>query len=69
MKLRLYRCSWLYNPLQKDELAAVTAELRAFVDPGRREVTAAVRKALRITINENNAESKELVKWLNQKYP
>jgi pyruvate/2-oxoglutarate/acetoin dehydrogenase E1 component/TPP-dependent pyruvate/acetoin dehydrogenase alpha subunit len=51
---------------EKDELAAVTAELRAFVDPGRREVTAAVRKALRITINENNAERQELVKWLNQ---
>ncbi|MEO6149521.1 MAG: transketolase C-terminal domain-containing protein, partial [Mucilaginibacter sp.] len=55
----------LYVTVQ-DELAAITAELRGCIDPGRRDVTAAVRKALRVTLNEPVAERQVLIDWLNE---
>ncbi|RYE07134.1 MAG: transketolase, partial [Sphingobacteriales bacterium] len=54
----------LYVTVQ-DELTAITAELRACIDPGRKDVTVAVRKALRATVNEPVAERQALVSWLN----
>ncbi|RYE17310.1 MAG: transketolase, partial [Sphingobacteriales bacterium] len=52
---------------RKDELEGAIAELHACIDPGRREVIAAARKALRITVNEkNNTERQALVAWLEE---
>ena len=50
----------------KDELMDVAADLRAVVDPGRKDVVSAIRKALRITIKENSPEKQELIDWLKE---
>jgi pyruvate/2-oxoglutarate/acetoin dehydrogenase E1 component/TPP-dependent pyruvate/acetoin dehydrogenase alpha subunit len=46
------------------QLADIAAELRACVDPGRRDVVGSVRKALRLTAKENHPERKYLIDWL-----
>src|ERR1700744_3642513 len=50
----------------KDELMDVAADLRAVVDPGRKDVVSAIRKALRITIKENSPEKQALIEWLKE---
>ncbi len=52
-----------YAP-SKTELMAVADELRACVDPGRHNVFAAVRKALRLTVKENLLQKQQLINWL-----
>lgn len=47
-----------------DDLKAVVAELKACVDPGRRDVIAAGRKALRLTVNEKLYGRQALINWL-----
>ncbi len=49
----------------KDDILAETEILRLCVDPGRREIFTAIRKALRLTVNENNSERQKLAHWLN----
>jgi pyruvate/2-oxoglutarate/acetoin dehydrogenase E1 component/TPP-dependent pyruvate/acetoin dehydrogenase alpha subunit len=49
----------------EDELLTIARFLRTCVDPGRKDVTTAVRKALRLTVRENSAERQELINWLN----
>ncbi|BAU54106.1 alpha-ketoacid dehydrogenase subunit alpha/beta [Mucilaginibacter gotjawali] len=44
----------------------LVAELRECVDPGRRDVVAAIRKALRLTIKENSLQKQQLVNWLEE---
>jgi pyruvate/2-oxoglutarate/acetoin dehydrogenase E1 component len=46
-------------------LDSVKTSLQSCLDPGRRDVIAAVRKALRLTIKEETDERKELINWLN----
>ncbi|MGZ3754455.1 MAG: alpha-ketoacid dehydrogenase subunit alpha/beta [Mucilaginibacter sp.] len=48
----------------KDQLLEVAEALRACVDPGRKDVAMAIRKSLRLTINERSAEKQELTQWL-----
>jgi len=48
----------------QNELLEIASDLRACVDPGRKDVVSAIRKALRLTINENSAERQSLVNWL-----
>lgn len=48
----------------KHELMEVAEALRACVDPGRKDVATAIRKSLRLTINERSAEKQELAQWL-----
>ncbi|MFD2874189.1 thiamine pyrophosphate-dependent enzyme [Mucilaginibacter ximonensis] len=48
----------------KNELDAINAELLACVDPGRKDTTAAARKALRLTVSETSAEKNMLSNWL-----
>ncbi|MCC8409047.1 transketolase [Mucilaginibacter sp. UR6-1] len=48
----------------RDELNTVIAHLRAGVDPGRKDMVAAVRKALRLTTHEQLAERQALLDWL-----
>jgi pyruvate/2-oxoglutarate/acetoin dehydrogenase E1 component/TPP-dependent pyruvate/acetoin dehydrogenase alpha subunit len=52
-----------YAP-SKTELLALVAGLRACVDPGRHNVFAAVRKALRLTVKENLLQKQQLINWL-----
>ena len=47
-----------------EDLMAITAQLIALVDPGRKDVFSSVRKSLRITVKHNNRERQELVNWL-----
>lgn len=47
-----------------DELRALTTGLRDCVDPGRKDVFAAIRKALRITLKDNVEQKQELINWL-----
>jgi pyruvate/2-oxoglutarate/acetoin dehydrogenase E1 component/TPP-dependent pyruvate/acetoin dehydrogenase alpha subunit len=49
----------------KEKLLEVAAELRASVDPGRNNIVSAIRKVLRLTINEDTSERRSLVDWLN----
>ncbi|GAA4086481.1 alpha-ketoacid dehydrogenase subunit alpha/beta [Mucilaginibacter panaciglaebae] len=49
-----------------NDLEAINAELLACVDPGRKDTTTAVRKALRLTITETFAEKNALTNWLEQ---
>jgi len=48
----------------KDQLMAVVTELRICIDPGRKDVFAAVRKALRLTAKENSSNRSILIGWL-----
>lgn len=50
---------------EHEELQQITAELRSCLDPGRRDVIAAVRKALRLVARENLNVKQELISWLN----
>jgi pyruvate/2-oxoglutarate/acetoin dehydrogenase E1 component len=49
-----------------DPILAIVEELRLCVDPGRKDVTAAVRKTLRLTAKEDNADRQELAFWLSE---
>ncbi|MDT3405547.1 alpha-ketoacid dehydrogenase subunit alpha/beta [Mucilaginibacter terrae] len=46
------------------ELSKVATTLRACVDPGRKDIVGAVRKALRLTAKEHHPERKALLDWL-----
>ncbi|MCJ8209088.1 thiamine pyrophosphate-dependent enzyme [Mucilaginibacter sp. RS28] len=48
-----------------EKLQEVAAELKACVDPGRRDIVAAVRKALRITVKETLNAKQGLISWMN----
>ncbi|PJJ79192.1 alpha-ketoacid dehydrogenase subunit alpha/beta [Mucilaginibacter auburnensis] len=48
-----------------DEIHVVTAALRACVDPGRKDVVSAIRKALRITAAESTQARTALAEWLH----
>ena len=49
---------------EQNELLDVVAELRDCVDPGRKDVVAAIRKSLRLTVKHNNSQKQELINWL-----
>jgi len=49
---------------KESEINDVIAELQNTVDPGRAEVVSAIRRAMRITIAENNNEKQALKTWL-----
>jgi len=49
----------------KDKLLTVVSELRECADPGRKDVFAAVRKALRLTVKDNSSARQVLINWLN----
>jgi len=48
----------------KEELNAIALELRECVDPGRKDVFSAIRKALRLTIKDNSLQKQQLINWL-----
>src|SRR6185312_13795710 len=52
------------NTSNKDKLLAIGAELRNCTDPGRKDVFAAVRKALRLTVKDNSENRQALIDWL-----
>jgi len=54
-----------YVPAQ-EELMAMVSELRECVDPGRKDVFAAIRKTLRLTIKENVLQKQQLINWLEE---
>ncbi|HWZ02917.1 MAG TPA: thiamine pyrophosphate-dependent enzyme [Mucilaginibacter sp.] len=54
-----------HSPLQA-ELNNVVSELRECVDPGRRDVVAAIRKSLRLTVRENSLQKQQLINWLEE---
>jgi pyruvate/2-oxoglutarate/acetoin dehydrogenase E1 component/TPP-dependent pyruvate/acetoin dehydrogenase alpha subunit len=56
----LSQASSLQNKLQQ-----IANELRACADPGRKDIVGAIRKSLLITVKEDSAERRELVKWLD----
>ncbi|ASU34553.1 alpha-ketoacid dehydrogenase subunit alpha/beta [Mucilaginibacter xinganensis] len=49
---------------EQDELLELVTELRECIDPGRKDVVAAIRKALRITVKQNTPQKQELANWL-----
>lgn len=49
---------------EQSELLDVVAELRDCVDPGRKDVVAAIRKSLRITVKQNSPLKQDLIHWL-----
>ncbi|QEM10559.1 thiamine pyrophosphate-dependent enzyme [Mucilaginibacter rubeus] len=51
-------------PAQKETISALSAGLRSSIDAGRREIFTAIRKALRLTVHDDNAERKALSDWL-----
>lgn len=48
-----------------EQLRDIASDLRACVDPGRREIVNAIRKALRVTAKEALPERKVLTDWLD----
>ena len=48
-----------------EKLRSVVAELKATVDPGRKDAISAGRKALRITVKEKLSSRHNLIYWLN----
>jgi pyruvate/2-oxoglutarate/acetoin dehydrogenase E1 component/TPP-dependent pyruvate/acetoin dehydrogenase alpha subunit len=48
----------------QEELLAVASDLRECVDPGRKDVFSAIRKALRLTVKENSLQKQVLINWL-----
>jgi len=50
----------------KDELTELVNDLKAVIDPGRKDVVSAIRKALRITIKEDSPEKQTLIDWLKE---
>lgn len=50
---------------QRGQLEQIAAQLRETVDPGRRDVAAAARKALRITAGDDNYQRQQLLNWLS----
>jgi len=50
----------------KEELRAVVLSLRECVDPGRRDVFAAIRKTLRLTVKDNVLQKQQLINWLEE---
>jgi len=50
----------------QDELNRMVSELRECIDPGRRDVVAAIRKALRLTVRENSLQKQQLINWLDE---
>jgi pyruvate/2-oxoglutarate/acetoin dehydrogenase E1 component/TPP-dependent pyruvate/acetoin dehydrogenase alpha subunit len=49
----------------QNKLLQIANELRACADPGRKDIVGAIRKSLLITVKEDSAERRELVKWLD----
>ena len=52
-----------HSPAQ-EELRKVVTGLRDCVDPGRKDVVGAIRKALRLTVRENSLQKQQLINWL-----
>jgi pyruvate/2-oxoglutarate/acetoin dehydrogenase E1 component/TPP-dependent pyruvate/acetoin dehydrogenase alpha subunit len=52
----------------EEELQEIATSLRACVDPGRKDIVSAIRKALRLTVNENSFERQNLVEWLKEEF-
>lgn len=50
----------------KDGILEATEILRLCVDPGRKDIFTAIRKALRLTASENSYERQVLMNWLNE---
>jgi pyruvate/2-oxoglutarate/acetoin dehydrogenase E1 component/TPP-dependent pyruvate/acetoin dehydrogenase alpha subunit len=50
---------------KKEALQAIIAELRTCVDPGRKDTVSAIRKTLRLTVNDHSPERETLLSWLN----
>jgi len=48
----------------RDELNELASALRECIDPGRKDVVSAIRKALRITIKDNVIQKQQLINWL-----
>jgi len=53
------------NSPKKESLQAIIAELRTSVDPGHKDTVSAIRKTLRLTVNDNSPERETLLSWLN----
>lgn len=48
----------------REELISLVSELRERADPGRHDVVAAARKALRLTVRDNSLQKQQLTNWL-----
>jgi len=48
----------------QDELLEVVTELKECIDPGRKDVVAAIRKALRVTVKQPTQQREVLIGWL-----
>jgi pyruvate/2-oxoglutarate/acetoin dehydrogenase E1 component/TPP-dependent pyruvate/acetoin dehydrogenase alpha subunit len=49
----------------KDEILNISSALRSSYDAGRKDVISAIRKTLRLTVQENGAERQSLLNWFN----
>jgi pyruvate/2-oxoglutarate/acetoin dehydrogenase E1 component/TPP-dependent pyruvate/acetoin dehydrogenase alpha subunit len=50
----------------EEQLMEIATSLRACIDPGRKDIVSAIRKALRLTINEDSYERRALADWLDE---
>jgi pyruvate/2-oxoglutarate/acetoin dehydrogenase E1 component/TPP-dependent pyruvate/acetoin dehydrogenase alpha subunit len=71
IKIELNEAASLIEQLAKnvpaqDELLTIVADLRECVDPGRKDVFAAIRKTLRLTAKDNAFEKQALINWLEE---
>jgi pyruvate/2-oxoglutarate/acetoin dehydrogenase E1 component len=54
-----------HDAAAKDELAEVVTALQACIDPGRKDIVSAIRKALRLTAKEDITSRKLLLDWMD----
>jgi pyruvate/2-oxoglutarate/acetoin dehydrogenase E1 component/TPP-dependent pyruvate/acetoin dehydrogenase alpha subunit len=56
----------LLEAFQHDEIKNIAAVLKAAVDPSRKEIISAVRKAFRLLRHESSAEKAQMLNWFNR---
>jgi pyruvate/2-oxoglutarate/acetoin dehydrogenase E1 component/TPP-dependent pyruvate/acetoin dehydrogenase alpha subunit len=48
----------------REELTTIVTDLRECIDPGRKDVVAAIRKTLRLAVKDNSLQKQQLINWL-----
>jgi pyruvate/2-oxoglutarate/acetoin dehydrogenase E1 component/TPP-dependent pyruvate/acetoin dehydrogenase alpha subunit len=50
----------------QDKLLEITKNLRECIDPGRKDIVSAIRRALRLTLHEYSYQKQELIDWIEE---
>ncbi|MBI2722514.1 MAG: transketolase [Bacteroidetes bacterium] len=65
IKEEVSQVSSLFEEIGSDEVLAIKKELQSIKEPIRKDIHAAVKNVLRLTVKENSSTRKKLIAWLN----